>query len=124
MSRRCATWRRKVIGDNSLRALASDLAYLEAWCQAAVDSSLPWPAPEPLLIKFVAHHLWDFSKRETDPSHGMPEDVSQSLRAQDLLRKIGPHAPNTVRRWLASWSTLTQWRGLKASSTHRVCAAP
>jgi integrase len=28
------------------------------------------------------------------------------------LRTAGPHAPDTVRRRLASWSTLTKWRGL------------
>ncbi|RUX65867.1 integrase, partial [Mesorhizobium sp. M2A.F.Ca.ET.040.01.1.1] len=58
------------IGENSLRALASDLGYLEAWSLAANRSPLPWPAPEALLIKFVAHHLWDFARRETDPAHG------------------------------------------------------
>lgn len=100
------------IGDNSLRALASDLAYLEAWCQASTSGSLPWPAPEALLIKFVAHHLWDRAKRETDPTHGMPQDVAAALRAAELLRADGPHAPSTVRRRLSSWSTLTQWRGL------------
>lgn len=99
------------IGENSLRALASDLGYLEAWCQAATEKPLPWPAPEPLLLKFVAHHLWDPSKRETDPAHGMPNDVADALRAAGLLRVDGPHAPSTVRRRLSSWSTLTGWRG-------------
>lgn len=103
---------REGIGENSLRALASDLAYLETWCQSSTGHPLPWPAPEPLLIKFVAHHLWDPSKRETDPAHGMPNDVADALRAAGLLRVDGPHAPSTVRRRLASWSTLTQWRGL------------
>lgn len=28
------------------------------------------------------------------------------------MRSVGPHAPDTVRRRLASWSTLTKWRGL------------
>ncbi|MER8802283.1 site-specific integrase [Mesorhizobium sp. M0998] len=101
------------IGENSLRALASDLGYLEAWCQAATSSPLPWPASEALLIKFVAHHLWDFAKRETDPAHGMPADVAATLKSQGLLRSDGPHAPNTVRRRLSSWSTLTKWRGLR-----------
>ncbi|MQX75917.1 site-specific integrase [Sinorhizobium medicae] len=102
------------IGENSLRALASDLGYLEAWSLAATGHPLPWPAPEALLIKFVAHHLWDFSKRETDPAHGMPEDVMAALTAAGLLRaKNGPHAPSTVRRRLSSWSTLTKWRGLR-----------
>lgn len=100
------------IGENSLRALASDLGYLEAWSVAATGSLLPWPAPEALLIKFVAHHLWDPAKRETDLSHGMPEDVTAALRSAGLLRVDGPHAPNTVRRRLSSWSTLTGWRGL------------
>src|SRR5476649_2590082 len=50
---------REGMGANSLRALASDLAYLEAWSLAATKSPLPWPAPEALALKFVAHHLWD-----------------------------------------------------------------
>lgn len=100
------------IGENSLRALASDLGYLEAWCRAATGSPLPWPAPEALLIKFVAHHLWDPAKRETDSSHGMPDEVATALKSAGLLRIDGPHAPNTVRRRLSSWSTLTGWRGL------------
>ncbi|BCH19988.1 integrase (plasmid) [Mesorhizobium sp. L-2-11] len=100
------------IGANSLRALASDLGYLEAWSFAATGQPLPWPAPETLLIKFVAHHLWDFAKRETDPVHGMPADVAATMKSQGLLRTDGPHAPSTVRRRLSSWSTLTKWRGL------------
>lgn len=101
------------MGDNSLRALTSDLAYLEAWCIAATGLSLPWPAPEALLIKFVAHHLWDPARRENDSAHGMPERVAPALKEAGLLRADGPHAPSTVRRRLSSWSTLTQWRGLK-----------
>src|SRR5260370_26731111 len=63
------------MGENSLRALASDLAYLEAWAQAATAAALPWPASESLALKFVAHHLWDPAKHETHPHHGMPADV-------------------------------------------------
>ena len=55
------------MGENSLRALASDLAYLEAWALASTGSALPWPAPEALALKFVAHHLWDPARRETEP---------------------------------------------------------
>nr|WP_278555434.1 tyrosine-type recombinase/integrase [Brucella anthropi] len=101
------------IGENSLRALTSDLGYLEAWCLAATGTPLPWPAPEALLLKFVAQHLWDPAKRESDPAHGMPGDVVSALKEARLLRSEGPHAPNTVRRRLSSWATLTGWRGLK-----------
>ncbi|MFL0691639.1 MAG: site-specific integrase [Agrobacterium tumefaciens] len=103
------------MGDNTLRALTSDLAYLQAWSLAATGRSLPWPAPEALLLKFVAHHLWDAEKRIQDPDHGMPADVEQKLRIQGLLRSPGPHAPDTVRRRLATWSTLTKWRGLQGA---------
>ncbi|MDX0284339.1 tyrosine-type recombinase/integrase [Sinorhizobium meliloti] len=99
------------MGDNTLRALASDLGYLEAWCQLATGAPLPWPAPESLLLKFVAHHLWDPVKRVENPAHGMPVDVEAGLRAERLLRSDGPHAPGTVRRRLTSWSILTRWRG-------------
>lgn len=105
------------MGDNTLRAITSDLAYLEAWGLAATGSPLPWPAPEALLLKFVAHHLWDPQRRMADPDHGMPADVDHSLRSQGFLKAAGPHAPATVRRRLANWSTLTHWRGLEGMFT-------
>jgi integrase len=105
------------MGANSLRALTSDLAYLQAWSLAATGSALSWPAPEALLLKFVAHHLWDPQRRESDPDHGMPADVDYHLRSQRFLMSEGPHAPATVRRRLASWSTLTHWRGLEGAFT-------
>ena len=70
------------MGENTLRALTSDLAYLQAWSLAATGASLPWPAPEALALKFVAHHLWQPEQRDIDPHHGMPADVEQSLREQ------------------------------------------
>ncbi|MFQ6163372.1 site-specific integrase [Sinorhizobium meliloti] len=100
------------MGENTLRALASDLGYLEAWCRLATGDPLPWPAPEALQLKFVAHHLWDPVKRANDPAHGMPAGVEAGLRSEGLLRADGPHAPGTVRRRLTSWSTLTRRRGL------------
>ncbi|MGP4693869.1 site-specific integrase [Agrobacterium cavarae] len=103
------------MGANTLRAITSDLAYLEAWALAATKRSLPWPAPEALLLKFVAQHLWDPQKRATDLDHGMPADVADNLRAQGFLKSTGPHSPATVRRRLANWSTLTKWRGLNGA---------
>ncbi len=61
---------------------------------------------------FVAHHLWDPAQRAIDLRHGMPADVAGELRAEGLLRTEGPHAPNTVRRRLASWGTLHRWKGI------------
>ena len=100
------------MGENSLRALASDLAYLEAWALASTGTPLPWPAPEALALKFVAQHLWDPARRDSDPGHGMPAEIAAVLRAEGLLRADGPHAPATVRRRLSSWATLHHWKGV------------
>lgn len=105
------------MGANTMRALASDLAYLETWCLLATGVPLPWPAPESLLLKFVAHHLWDPQRRLDDPNHGMPADVEAGLRMRASLKSEGPHAPATVRRRLTSWSILTRWRGLEGAFT-------
>jgi integrase len=43
----------------------------------------------------------------------MPDAIAESLRQSGFLRSLGPHAPSTVQRRLANWSTLTRWRGLK-----------
>lgn len=102
---------REGMGENTLRALASDLAYLEGWARAATGAPLPWPVPESLALKYVAHHLWDPAERETDPQHGMPAEVAAELREALLLRSAGPHAPSTVKRRLASWGTLHRWKG-------------
>ena len=107
------------MGENTLRALTSDLAYLEAWSMAATGRPLPFPAPEALLLKFVAHHLWRPQQREIEPEHGMPSTVEQVLRSQGFLRVSGPHAPATVRRRLANWSTLTAGAAWKGRFRHR-----
>jgi len=100
-------------GPNSLRALASDLAYLEAWSRASTAAPLAWPAPETAVLRFVAHHLWDEAERAKNPDHGMPDAVADILRAEGRLRARGPHAPATVRRRLALWATLHRWRSLE-----------
>jgi integrase len=101
------------MGANTLKAIASDLAYLERWALAVTGRPLPWPAPPALAASFVAHHLWDPIKRESDPDHGMPEAVASSLRAQGALKAAGPHAPGTVRRRMALWNSMHIWRGLE-----------
>ena len=100
-------------GPNSLRALASDLAYLEAWARASTAEPLVWPASEMTVLRFIAHHLWDEEEREKNPDHGMPENVAEILRVEGRLKSTGPHAPATVRRRLALWSSLHRWRGLE-----------
>ena len=103
------------MGENTLRALASDLGYLETWCRLATGADLPWPAPESLLLKFIAQHLYDPAEKELDANHGMPDDVASGLRIKGLLKVDGPHAPATVRRRLTTWSILTRWRGLSGA---------
>jgi hypothetical protein len=106
------------LGANTLRALASDLAYLEALCQAATGCPLPWPADPELVLKFIAHHMWDPDQRAIDPAHGMPDDVAEDLWDRKILKVKGPHARKTVSRRLPNWSTLHQWKGVDAPFEH------
>ena len=39
--------------------------------------------------------------------------VAEGLRTNGLLCRDGPHAPNTVERRLARWSTLHRWKGIE-----------
>jgi hypothetical protein len=113
---------REGMGENSLRALASDLAYLEAWADSAAGQPVPWPATEALALKFVAHHLWDPAKRVNDTRHGMPADVAESLRREGLLRCDGP-MPQTPSggAWRAG-AHCTVGKASRDRSPPRVCA--
>lgn len=106
------------MGANTLRALASDLAYLEALCRAATGGPLPWPADPELVLKFVAHHMWDPDQRAIDAAHGMPNDVAEDHWDRKILKVKGPHAPKTVSRRLSNWSTLHQWKGVEPPFDH------
>jgi hypothetical protein len=68
------------IGADTLRAFASDLAYLEAWSLALTGSPLPWPAPEGSVMRFIAHRLWDPAQHEKDPEHGCQPRSPQRSR--------------------------------------------
>ena len=74
------------MGANTLRALASDLAYLEAWSLAATGGPLSWPADPELILKFIAHHLWDPNQKAVDPAHGMPDAVIDELWDRKVLK--------------------------------------
>lgn len=100
------------MGANTLRALASDLAYLERWCLAATGAALPWPAPAALVAKFIAHHLYDAARKAVDSGHGMPDAIAAALTAAGSLRTVGPHAPATVKRRLSLWASMHRSRGL------------
>lgn len=104
---------REGIGENTLRATRSDLAYIEAWSLACDGEPLPWPPTEGLVLRFIAHHLWDPDQRIIDPEHGMPAHVQDALRVSGFLRTAGPHAPATVERRIATWRSLCKWRGVE-----------
>lgn len=103
---------RKSIPDNTLRAIASDLGYLEAWHLAATNVHLSWPASEDVILKFIAHHLFDREQQKRDPSHGMPDMVKQQLQSIGKLQARVPHAPSTVQRRISNWKKLHVARDL------------
>ena len=103
------------IADNTLKALSSDLGYLEAWHLAATGMHLSWPASHEEALKFLAHHLFDPDVHAGDDAHGMPDKVAEELIARGVMQVKPPHAPSTVRRRLSSWKRLHNARGLDHS---------
>jgi integrase len=105
------------IGANSIRALVSDISYLEAWSMASTGLPLPWPAPVSLVLRFIAHHLYDAEEHARNEAHGMPLSVAETLQHAGVLKVNGPHAPSTVARRLSSWGKLHAWKGIQSSTT-------
>src|SRR3984957_7604822 len=66
-----------------------------------------------LALKFVAHHLWDPSKRVSDLRHGMPAESRRKPAGGGIAALEWPPWPNTVKRRLARWSTLHRWKGIE-----------
>lgn len=102
----------KGVGPNTLRALRSDFAYLEAWHGVVFGTALQWPPNESTVLTFIAHHLWDPDEKARNPDHGMPDDIQDILINAGALRSRGPHAPSTVRRRLSSWRSLCAWQNV------------
>ena len=102
---------KKSIAENTLRAIAADLAYLEAWNLAATKTHLQWPASRDVILKFIAHHLFDPEERKHNDRHGMPQSVCLALQASGRLTGALPHAPSTVRRRISHWKRLHMAKG-------------
>ncbi len=103
---------RASVPDNTVRAIVSDLAYLEAWHRAARGGPLTWPPADSEGLAFIAHHLFRAEERAVrGEGYGMPAAVEAALVAEGMLRTPLPHAPATVSRRLASWRRIAQLRG-------------
>ena len=102
----------KSIPENTLRAIAADLGYLEAWHLAATTKHLTWPVSAEVILKFIAHHLFDAQMREINTRHGMPQSVFVALCETGRLSGALPHAPSTVRRRISQWKRLHVAKGL------------
>ncbi|RAH96230.1 integrase [Acuticoccus sediminis] len=107
---------RASVPDNTVRAVVSDLAYLEAWHRAARGAPLAWPPADGDGLAFIAHHLFRAEERAVrGDGYGMPAAVEAALVAEGMLRTTLPHAPATVARRLASWRRIAQLRGFDAA---------
>ena len=109
---------RAAVPANTVRAVASDLAYLEAWSVASTGAHLAWPPSDAAALSFIAQHLFRASERAVRvEGYGMPADVEAALRDAGVLRGALPHAPATVARRLSSWRRAAEARGFESSLT-------
>jgi hypothetical protein len=91
----------------------SSISRISGWGQY-----LPRPGDPELVLKFIAHHMWDADHKAIDPAHGIPDGGAEDLWDRKILKVRGPHAPKTVSRRLSNWSTLHQWKGVDAPIEH------
>ena len=81
------------MGQNTLRALASDLA-LPAGLVARRNRCLPALAGAGRFAsQFVAHHLWDPEKRKTEPDHGMPRPLPKACEPKGFCGRSARTPP-------------------------------
>ena len=95
---------REGMGANTLRAMASDLAYLEAWSLAAGGRPLPWPAPEGLVLRSSP------TTSTTPPAGPRISRTAGPMRSNRRCASVtgcglAARVPSTVRRRPALWST-------------------
>ena len=103
--------------ENTVRAVSSDLGYLEAWSMAVTGAPLVWPPSDEEAMRFVAHHLFVPTTEQQSPVNGMPGPVEEILRGERILQGSLPHAPSTVRRRLASWRRVAAAKGFDDALT-------
>ena len=115
---------REGMGENSLRALASDLAYLETWADAATGQPLSWPATEALALKFVAHHLWDPAKRVSDPATWDARGRRRELASGGVAALRGPACPKHRQAAPGELEHTAPWKGIEGPFARRACARP
>jgi hypothetical protein len=99
------------MGRNGLGALAPDLAYFGDLGGRRHRLTLACPATEALALKFMAHDLWDPSKRVSDLRHGVPAESRRKPAGGGIAALGWPPCPNTVKRRLEHAAPLERDRG-------------
>ncbi len=129
------------MGENSLRALASDLAYLEAWVLAATGTPLPWPAPEALAVKIsaslsrrsigrIAAKASSSTARFVTGSRERAGERSVIVRpypwgaGASLVRFVGLPQSDTIAPWASTVTNQAAGERRGAPRPDRLCRAP
>lgn len=95
--------------ENTRRAYAVDLSYLQAWKQLSFGSALDWPEAEAVALRFLLDHSRDLGAAPAgDPSR----QVAEALIGFGLRRSLACPAPATLDRRIACWRALHRMRDL------------
>ena len=104
---------REGMGANTMRAMASDLAYLEAWSRAASGAPCPGRRPRASSCASSPTTFTIPPAAPKTPRTACPPRSRRRCGRTGGCAPGGPHAPSTVRRRLALWSTFHRWLGLE-----------
>lgn len=91
---------------HTVRAIKSDLAYIERWAKAILHTPLPWPASEEIVCQFIEGHS---ALQRSDEKVSGPTYFSKAEHAFSGQKKS---SAATLRRRISSWAKLHRVMGL------------
>ena len=89
--------------ENTRRAYAGDLAYMEAWCLVKTGHNLPFPTPIELVYEFITDHVFGLKDKS----------VENALIEMGMKARPGPHKMATIVRRISTLSVIHQTKGMK-----------
>lgn len=96
------TLRDQSFATNTIKSRDKALIYWDEWSKATYGSSLSYPVPPSVVIRFISDHM-----------HQMPPDIDRKLVESGIKSKPGLHSWNTVKRRFYALSVYHDQNGYK-----------
>ncbi|PLW75303.1 hypothetical protein C0081_20425, partial [Cohaesibacter celericrescens] len=68
------------------------------WALAAIGTPLLWPAPQDLILKFIAHHLWDVAAEAGSATVSAETETSSAAASAEVTAVVSASGMGATRR--------------------------